>query len=138
MRIRLSQEPIIITRPIGFDDTKEEMKQKNKKQFTIMNTCILSVYLDDREFTITAWQGYCFDGATIPFGLGKGNMKFQIPALYHDIMCEKKYLVNNDRNLSSKIFKELLLLCGVPKWKAQLMYLAVDNYQKLCGWEKSN
>ena len=134
MRIRLSKEPVIITRPITFEDTEEVMKQKNKKQFVVMNTCILSVYLVDREFTITAFTGYCFDGATIPFGLGKGNMKFLIPALYHDIMCEKKHLVNNDRNLSSRIFKELLLLCGVPKWKAQLMYLAVDNYQKLCKW----
>ena len=134
MKIRLSQEPVIITHPILFDDTKEEIKNKNKKQFEVINTCILSVYLDDREFSITAWKGYCFDGATIPFGLGKGNMKFQIPALFHDIMCENKHLVNNDRNLSSLIFRELLLLCNVPKWKAQLMYLAVDNYQRFCGW----
>jgi hypothetical protein len=127
--------PYIHTRAVYPDDPQDVIKDKQKKPFMNGFTVILTVFLKDRQFTITALKGYCYDGATIPFGLGKGNMKLLIPALFHDIMCDKKELVNCDRNLSSLIFKELLLLCEVPKWKANVMYFAVDNFQRLVkGW----
>ena len=68
----------------------------------------------------------------IIFNIGKGNMKLLIPALFHDITCERKELVFYERKLSSLIFKALLLECKVPFIKAVLMYYAVDNYQKFC------
>ena len=136
LKIWLNSEPKIEARAIYPNDTKKEKKDKNRKQFVNCSTCILNVALENEEFTITAFGGYCFDGATIPFGLGKGNMKLLVPAMFHDIMCEKKYLVKHNRKLSSLIFKKLLIMCGNPKWKACFMYFVVDNYQKFMGWEK--
>lgn len=135
LHLSLNKYPRIIARAVLPSDTPAEKEAKNKKQFMSCLTSILTVTVDDKQFTITAFKNYCFDGATIPFNIGKGNMKLLVPALFHDIMCDKKDLVNCDRNLSSKIFRELLILCGIPKWKAQVMYLAVDNYQRFMkGW----
>ena len=130
-RLYLNKTPRIIANAVNPGYDKKTQKRKNRKQFLNEYACILSVYYDDMTVTITAPDNYLFDGATIPFNIGKGNMKLLVPALFHDVMCDKKEVVNFDRNLSSRIFKELLKMCGIPKWKAQLMYLAVDNYQRL-------
>ena len=64
-------------------------------------------------------------------------MKLLIPALYHDILCDNKNFVDYDRNLASRIFKAALIGCGVNKATAQVMYLAVEAYQKMFGkWRK--
>ena len=76
-------------------------------------------------------------GATIPFGIGKGNMKLQIPALFHDVMCDDKSTNNFDRNEASRIFKACLIACGVNKHIAHLMYLAVEGFQIVfCDWRE--
>lgn len=129
--------PIVMCRTILPTDTIAEKKSKNKKQFINLRKSVLTVKNGDREFLIIAYKDYCFDGATIPFGIGKGNMKLLMPALFHDVMCENKDIVDYDRHLSSLIFKHLLLMCGVPKIKANFMYGCVDNYQKIFGkWRK--
>lgn len=134
LRLFLNSEPKIEARAIYPNDSQNEKKEKNRKQFVNCSSCILTVYLKNEKFTITAKCGYCFDGATIPFGLGKGNMKLLVPAMFHDIMCENKFLVKNNRKLSSQIFKKLLIMCGNPKWKSMFMYFVVDNYQRFMGW----
>ena len=137
LRLELSNYPLIMCRTILPTDTKAERKNKNKKQFINLRMSVLTVKTADKQFTITAHKDYCFDGATIPFGIGKGNMKLLVPAIFHDIMCENKELVDYDRKLSSRIFRELLLMCEVPKWKADIMYNSVEVYQKLFGgWKK--
>ena len=129
--------PIVMCRTILPTDTVAEKKNKNKKQFINLRRSVLTVKNGDREFLIIAHKDYCFDGATIPFGIGKGNMKLLMPALFHDVMCENKDIVDYDRHLSSLIFKHLLIMCGVPKIKANFMYGCVDNYQKIFGkWRK--
>lgn len=135
--ISINTYPVVMCRVILPEDSDVVKKQKNKKQFINLRTSVLSVVEKDKQFTITAHKNYCFDGATIPFGIGKGNMKLLIPALFHDIMCDNKSVVDYDRKLSSLIFKKLLIMCGVPKFKASCMYHCVDNYQKLFGkWRK--
>ena len=137
IKLSLNKKPHIDTRPVYFDDTEEEIEDKQEKMFLNGKTVILTVYLPDIQFTITAKKGYEFDGATIPFNLGKGDMRLQIPSLFHDIMCENKELVFRNRNLSTLIFKKLLLECGISKLRAEEMYLAVDNFQRTCdGWDK--
>ena len=137
LEISINTYPIVLCRTILPTDTKAEKKSKNKKQFINLRTSTLNVKDSGKEYCIIAHKDYCFDGATIPFGIGKGNMKLLIPALFHDIMCDNKAVVNYDRYLSSLVFKRLLLMCGVPKMKANLMYGCVDNYQKLFGnWRK--
>lgn len=136
LKLELNCEPHVAVRVVLPSDDKETIKNKRRKQFINKRTCILKVETENEQFTITAYKNYCFDSATIPFGIGKGDTRLFVPALFHDIMCDKKEVVNYNRNLSSRIFRELLLMCEVPKWKAEIMYLAVDNYQKFCGWKK--
>ncbi|MCD7779986.1 MAG: DUF1353 domain-containing protein [Candidatus Gastranaerophilales bacterium] len=119
----------------------EDAKDKNKKQFQVLQGALLKVIYKNKnnkeiKKIINAPRGYIYDGATIPFKIGKGNMKLLIPSLFHDLMCEDKSLINYNRNLSSLIFRELLTECGINKIKAQVMYLAVDNFQKFMkGWK---
>lgn len=118
------------------------LEDKNKKPFQAMQAALIVVNArtkkgDIKRIIITNDSGYIYDGATIPFKIGKGNMKLLIPALYHDIMCEDKRKIEFNRNLSSLIFRELLIQCGVNKVKAQVMYLCVDNFQRFQkGWKK--
>ena len=90
------------------------------------------------EFTIP--KNYCWDGATIPRFFwrligAKTSAEFLIPSLVHDWMCVYHNSVGYDRNFSSRVFRALLIAAGVGKFKAQVMYLAVDNFQKFCGWQ---
>lgn len=117
------------------------LEDKNKKPFQALQAALIIANAKDKEgnikrFIISNESGYVYDGASIPFKIGKGNMRLLIPALYHDIMCEDKRKIGYNRNLSSLIFRELLIQCGVNKVKAQIMYLAVDNWQRLQkGWK---
>ncbi len=138
-KLNLDKTPVILTRPVTPDDLKAEIIEKNLKQFVNLFDVSLRVCVQKGdeiiEFSILANKGYIFDGATIPFNIGKGNMKLLIPALFHDISCERKKNVFYSRNLSSLIFRELLLLCKVNIFKANIMYFAVDIYQRFCkGW----
>ena len=49
---------------------------------------------------------------------------------------ENKEVIDYDRKLTSKVFKGCLRTAGVSSFKAQIMYLAVDNFQKFCNWKK--
>lgn len=139
-KLHLSNDPCILCREVLFNDNNETIKDKNKKQFvTTVESSLIVEFTDDTYIEIKAKEGYNFDGATIPFNIGKGNMKLLIPALFHDIMCDDKSTINYDRNLASKIFKEALIECKVNRVLAQYMYLNVEVYQKLCcNWRKPN
>lgn len=134
--VELIGNPCIVVREVMPSDDDKTVKEKNKKPFMAIKSAVLKVKYDTREYTIANECGYCYDGASIPFKIGKGNMKLLIPSLYHDIMCENKAIVDFDRKLSSMIFKELLLQCKVNKLTAQIMYEAVDIYQRFMGWKK--
>lgn len=85
-------------------------------------------------------KGYAWDGASIPRIFWriigpKGDNTFLNASMVHDIICENKYLVAYDRQLSSIILREILLASGVAKWRANTMYNIVDFYQKyFCDW----
>lgn len=136
--LKLSNNPHIHVRSVLLNEDREKIKDKNKKQFITCNSASLTIIFDNNtKLVLHAHKGYKFDGATIPFNIGKGNMKLLIPALFHDILCDNKQFVDYDRNLASRIFKALLLDCGVNKTTAQVMFLAVEAYQTLFGkWKK--
>ena len=138
--ITLSGNPKICARSIFFDDKKSDVKSKNKKQFITSEPATLRVTFDDKTtLELFADKGTIFDGATIPFNIGKGNMKLLIPALFHDIMCDNKSLVNYDRKLADMIFRECLVKCQVNRVFAEIMYMHVEAYQKLfCNWRKTD
>lgn len=130
VKLYLSNDPNIHTRSVLFGDNAETIKKKNKKQFVTTKDCSLTVFFDDEStFVLKAKKGYTFDGATIPFNIGKGDMRLLIPALFHDIMCDDKACVSYNRKLSSAIFYKALLECGKEPFIAKLMYEIVDVYQ---------
>ena len=133
--VELIGNPCIVVREVLPQDDDKTVKEKNKKPFMAIKSAVLKVKYDTREYTIANECGYTYDGASIPFKIGKGNMKLLIPSLYHDIMCENKAIIDFDRKLSSMIFKELLLQCHVNKLTASIMYEAVDLYQRFMGWK---
>lgn len=144
LEIYFSETPHIDVRYLlPWQDKKE---QENIIKFPFENKKEFKVYIVDIEtmedYTLTVEKGYCWDGATIPRFLwsligSKTDNSFLIPSCIHDILCNNHDLVCGDRNLSSRVFKALLLASGVSKFKAQTMYLAVDNFQKLCGWNEN-
>lgn len=54
-------------------------------------------------------------------------------AIIHDYLVDTKI---TDRQTASEIMKEVLIQRGVPQWKAQVMFLFVELWQKyIRGWE---
>ena len=141
LSIGFSEVPHVCIRYITPSSTPSEIDSIKKYPFMCKTT--LKVWLFDhikkKSYLFTIPKGYCFDGATIPRFLwrvigSKTDNTFLIAALIHDILCENRGYVNNDRNFSSKVFRALLIAGGVGKVKAQVMYLAVDNFQRFCKW----
>ena len=62
--------------------------------------------------------------------LGCPHTPEYLPArLIHDYVLNNPETVIHNRNLSSRIFKQVLLNEGVNKVKAEIMYLTVDIVQ---------
>jgi hypothetical protein len=78
------------------------------------------------ENVITIPKGFTWDGATIPkiFWRLIGtpfDPKFLTASLIHDYLIYKGY----DGDIRDTRFKQELLVCGVPYWKASIMKHAV-------------
>ncbi len=123
--------------------TKQEKKEITDKPFLNKKPLFVTI-LDKRkaeqvEYRFRIEKGYRFDGATINrlfwrlIG-SKTEPEFQISAMVHDVLTENKGFINNDRLLSSKVFRGLLLASGVSKFKADVMTFCVDGYQRFCHW----
>lgn len=135
--MELFGDPDIKVREVLPTDNEKIVKDKNKKPFIAQKVAVIKVAYEDKVYFIANETNFKYDGASIPFKIGKGNMKLLIPSLFHDLMCEDKTIIDKDRKLSSLIFKELLIQCNVNKITAQIMYLAVDSYQRfMTGWKK--
>jgi hypothetical protein len=139
IRIVTDTAPFVCAKVVLPTHTKEEKESIAKKPYLNKKNITFTITTDNDEYKLFFPDGYSWDGASIPFGFrwligSKGDPKFLIPSMVHDKMCECHYLVGNDRNLSSLIFRELLIACGASKLKAQIMYLAVDNFQRTQGW----
>lgn len=129
----------------GLNMSKAELKALRKKPYVNNADVAFTVYYKNEQYVLMFKKGYEWDGASIPFGLrwivgAKGSPEFLIPSMVHDKLCENHAFVKYNRRLSSLIFKELLKACGVSSFKAKLMFIGVDNYQKLphCGWRKKD
>jgi hypothetical protein len=75
-------------------------------------------------------QGYRTDGATIPRFLWRlvgtpFSPKYSIASMCHDWQCDQKWNVKE----MSELFYANLLIAGVSKWKAKLMYQSVYMYK---------
>lgn len=121
--------------------------KKSIEKYPYMNLRDLTVtvfdHTDQKKYEFIIPKKYCFDGASIPGKIllpiligAKTDNRFLVGAMVHDWMCIHKECVGYNRKLSSDIFKALLLVGGTPGWKAQLMYLGVEIFQRTQGWKK--
>ena len=141
LSIEFSEVPHVCIRYIL--PTATEQEKQSIKKYPFINKRTLKVVLYDKEkeqiYDFTILKGECFNGADIPrffwrlIGAQTDNT-FLIPSMIHDKLCSEHHLVNNDRHFSSLVFKAMLIAGGVSKFKAQTMYLAVDNFQRFCNW----
>ena len=134
--------PDIKARPVFPDEKgiKDKIKKRNKNQFKACKRTFLEVIYEAEgkmhQRVLSNTPGFIFDGASIPFGIGKGDMRLLVPALWHDWLCREQRS-SCSRKFASLVFKELLLKCGIPKIKAQIMYSAVEMHQMITGgWGK--
>lgn len=138
--ISFDKEPVVQVRVIKPYMTPLEKKSIVKYPFCCKKPLRVMIF-DNKKFKQYEFEikeNYCYDGASIPrifWRLIGANTsaEFLIPSLIHDVLCENHQYIDNNRELSSKVFRALLIASGVSEFKAQVMYLAVDNFQKMCG-----
>ena len=141
LQVTLIGDPYILVREVLPSDDQATVKDKNRLPFMTQKSALIKVHYINKKGKetkkiISNPTIYKYDGASIPFKIGKGNMKLLIPALFHDLMCEDKSRIDYNRRLSSLIFKNLLLQCKVNKLVAETMFIAVDTYQMFMeGWK---
>ena len=134
LKITSDIAPVTTVRKPLPSDSKEVRKDKKKKPYLNKKRVLFDIDYLGRQYCIVIPKGYTWDGATC---LGLHHLpKFLDASMVHDVLCENRQLVDNDRQLSSIIFRELCIASGVYKWFAYLAYNAVDNYQKTQGWER--
>jgi hypothetical protein len=108
-----------------------------KKAFTLLNDiCYTSnININSETYRIAINKGYNWNGANIPRFLwrlvgSQYNPEFLPASMVHDWLCEnKKFIIKDGVKISSDIFKDILILYGVPKAKAWIMASAVRAYQ---------
>lgn len=128
-----------VLKPLPSDNFLEREAKKEKPYLNKLEVTFTVNYLGT-VYVIDIPRGYTWNGANIPRCFwcligSMGESSFLDASMVHDILTEKKCLVAYDRQLSSMIFRELLIASGVSKFKANIMYKAVDIYQKLfCDW----
>ena len=141
LTIGFNEAPHVCVRYVLPSSTPAEIKSIKKYPFICKTNLKVTLFdhIKEEVYKFTIPRGYCYDGATIPrlfwrvIG-SKTDNAFLISALIHDTLTENHHYVNNDRNFSSKVFRALLIASGVNEFKAQIMYLAVDNFQRFCKW----
>lgn len=137
LTLKLFGNPDVDIREVEVDDTKEIIADKKRYPFIAQKIAVLHVFYGVDKYILHNDQNYKYDGATIPFGLCKGNPKLLTPAMFHDLMCENKEIIGYNRYLSSCVFRELLILFKVNRIIAYIMFLFVDVYQRTQrGWKR--
>ena len=139
LKIYCSSEPDPYARVVMPDDSPEEIEDKEDFPFKLGNPIWMEIIYKEKLYELFFRKGWKWNGANIPeifwiiFG-SNARPKYLLPSMVHDRLCNDKYIIYNNRYLSSLIFKELLLACKSPKSTAFLMFHSVDNYQKFQNW----
>lgn len=116
--------------------TKEEIDDINKKPYLLLYGIDVQIEYQNKIYKFHIKTHYRWNGANIPFGLwnligSPSDNRFRIPSMLHDFVCENHDVIGYERYLSSIIFERLLRVAGVNNIKRKLMFLAVDNFQKI-------
>ena len=108
--------------------------RNREKPYYLIQHIIVIVRVDTQTYYIKLDKGFTSDGCTVPYIfrwiIGCQHTPEYLPAsLIHDwLLCHPQSIERN-RNLSSRIFRQVLLNEGVNKIKAEIMYLTVDIVQ---------
>ena len=139
--VSFDKVPVIQARTIRPEMTKFEKVRIARYPFSCKKSLKVMIFDNKkfRQYDFVIKENYCWDGASIPrfaWRLIGANTaaEFLIPSLIHDVLCENHQYINNDRVLSSRVFKALLIASGVSEFKANVMFTAVDTFQRFCGW----
>lgn len=141
--ISFDKEPVIQVRTIRPEMTKFEKRAIARYPFCCKKPLKVLIF-DNKKFkqyNFSIKENYCYDGASIPRVFWRiiganTSVEFLIPSLIHDVLCENHQYIDNDRELSSRVFKALLIASGVSEVKANVMFMAVDTFQRFCEWGK--
>ena len=137
LTLKLFGNPDVDIREEELGDSEGIIADKKRYPFLAQKIAVLHVFHGVDKYILHNPQNYKYDGATIPFGLCKGNPKLLTPAMFHDLMCENKEIIGYNRYLSSCVFRELLILFKVNTIIAYIMFLFVDIYQRTQrGWKR--
>ena len=138
LELKLYGDPDVDVREAKQNDTKDEIEDKLKFPFLAQKVAVLKIKYGQEKYCFSNPAPKKYDGATIPFGLCKGDIRLLTPALFHDLMCEDKSLIGYNRFLSSLIYFKLLLLYKVnPIW-ALIQFLCVEWYQRKQNWQRGD
>ena len=141
LKILSDIEPCTWVRKPLPSDTEVIIKDKKAKPYENKKRVLFDINYLGKQYCILIEKGYKWNGANIPrpfwWLIGSmGECSFLNASMLHDKLTEEHYLIDYDRQLSSMIFREMLIASGVGKIKAQVMYKAVDEWQKLfCKWD---
>ena len=107
-----------------------------KKPFILMNEV---EYTSEKyyglNYIISIKRKYNWNGANIPKVFwriigSQYNPEFAPASMIHDWLCEHKdFIEKHGVQVSSDIFRDILILYNVPKWKAKTMATAVRLWQ---------
>lgn len=118
---------------LGFDTTNKE------KPFILTHRVNVYYAHGDVKSEFNIPKGFCSDGVTIKNKIAQfviccpHQPEFVDAAIIHDYLTDRKI---TDRRTASEIMKEVLIQRGVPQWKAQVMFLFVELWQKyIRGWK---
>lgn len=138
--ICFDKEPVVQVRVIK--PTMNKLERQSVLRYPFVCKKSLKVLIYDhkkfKQYNFEIRENYCWDGCSIPrifwriIGANTAA-EFLIPSLIHDILCENHKYIDNNRELSSQVFRALLIASGVGEIKANIMYAAVNIYQKLRG-----
>lgn len=138
--ICFDKEPVVQVRVIK--PTMNKLERQSVRRYPFVCKKPLKVMIYDhkkfKQYNFEIRENYCFDGATIPrffwriIGSNTNN-EFLVAALIHDVLCENHQYIDNDRELSSRVFRALLIASGVCEFKSEIMYFFVNSYQWLKG-----
>ena len=109
-------------------------RNRKKPYYLMQNTYVIVQERNGRKYYLKMNKGFVSDGCTIPRFLWTifacPHTPEYLPAsLIHDWLLCHPQAIERNRNLSSRIFRQVLLNEGVNKIKAEIMYLTVDIVQ---------
>ena len=140
LKITFSDVPCVGVRILCPSMDAELKKSIKKKPFICKNRVMVDIKYLDQCYCFVVPKFYYWNGANIPrifwrvIG-AQSDPSFLIPSMVHDILCENHHYIDNNRYLSSLIFRALLKTAGINPVSRWTMFHAVDNFQKFQGWK---